>query len=53
MDARVRKHGLASTEDQDMGTRKGPWTVEEDSLLAHYITNHGEGQWNTAARCAG
>lgn len=53
MDARVRKHGLASTEDHDMGTRKGPWTVEEDSLLAHYITNHGEGQWNTAARCAG
>ncbi|KAJ6879834.1 transcription factor MYB108-like isoform X2 [Populus alba x Populus x berolinensis] len=53
MDARVRKHGLASTEDQDMGTRKGPWTVEEDSLLAHYINNHGEGHWNTAARCAG
>ncbi|KAJ6400926.1 hypothetical protein OIU84_016365 [Salix udensis] len=55
MDPRVREHGLASTEteEQDMGTRKGPWTIEEDSLLAHYINNHGEGHWNTAARCAG
>ncbi|KAH8517192.1 hypothetical protein H0E87_005225 [Populus deltoides] len=55
MDAQGRKHGYAGTEseDQGMGIRKGPWTIEEDSLLAHYITIHGEGHWNSAARCAG
>jgi myb proto-oncogene protein len=55
MDAQARKHGYAGTlsEDQGMGIRKGPWTIEEDSLLAHYITIHGEGHWNSAARCAG
>ena len=33
--------------------RKGPWTVEEDMLLNNYITIHGEGRWNSLARCAG
>ncbi|KAI3865551.1 hypothetical protein MKW92_008375 [Papaver armeniacum] len=30
--------------------RRGPWTVEED--LVNYIANHGEGRWNSLARCA-
>ncbi|KAI7757943.1 hypothetical protein M8C21_014086, partial [Ambrosia artemisiifolia] len=33
--------------------RRGPWTVEEDFALINYIANHGEGRWNSLARCAG
>ncbi|KAL2519033.1 myb domain protein [Abeliophyllum distichum] len=33
--------------------RRGPWTIEEDNLLIHYITGHGEGHWNSLAKCAG
>lgn len=33
--------------------RRGPWTVEEDLTLMNYIANHGEGRWNSLARCAG
>ncbi|WOL01167.1 Myb-related protein 305-like [Canna indica] len=36
-----------------MELRKGPWTLEEDSLLIHYIACHGEGQWNLLAKSAG
>lgn len=39
-------------EDQ-MDLRRGPWTVEEDLALMNYIANHGEGRWNSLARCAG
>ena len=35
------------------GWRKGPWTVEEDSLLIEYVKLHGEGRWNSVARLAG
>ncbi|XP_073143400.1 transcription factor MYB62-like [Henckelia pumila] len=33
--------------------RKGPWTLEEDNLLIQYVTCHGEGRWNSLAKCAG
>ncbi|XP_073057075.1 transcription factor JAMYB-like [Primulina eburnea] len=33
--------------------RRGPWTLEEDNLLIHYITSHGEGRWNLLAKSAG
>ncbi|XP_022156801.1 transcription factor MYB21-like isoform X2 [Momordica charantia] len=33
--------------------RRGPWTIEEDTLLIHYIAGHGEGQWNILAKQAG
>lgn len=33
--------------------RRGPWTLEEDTLLSHYISRHGEGRWNMLAKCAG
>ncbi|KAL7123729.1 hypothetical protein ABFS83_14G002200 [Erythranthe nasuta] len=33
--------------------RRGPWTVEEDLTLINYIAHHGEGRWNSLARCAG
>ncbi|KAE8806893.1 Transcription factor MYB21 [Hordeum vulgare] len=33
--------------------RKGPWTMEEDLVLANYVAANGEGAWNTLARAAG
>lgn len=39
--------------EEDMVITKGPWTEEEDSVLINYITVHGEGHWNSVARCAG
>uniref|UniRef100_A0A7N0UE29 Uncharacterized protein n=1 Tax=Kalanchoe fedtschenkoi TaxID=63787 RepID=A0A7N0UE29_KALFE len=33
--------------------RRGPWTDEEDRILSSYIAKHGEGRWNSLARCAG
>ncbi|URE26546.1 Myb-like DNA-binding domain [Musa troglodytarum] len=35
------------------GGKEGPWTLEEDTLLTHYIACHGEGRWNLLARCSG
>ncbi|XVF38926.1 hypothetical protein REPUB_Repub20aG0144600 [Reevesia pubescens] len=40
-------------EDQLMDLRRGPWTVDEDFKLFNYIATHGEGRWNSLARCAG
>ncbi|XP_050221500.1 transcription factor MYB62 [Mercurialis annua] len=40
-----------SEEENDL--RRGPWTLEEDTLLAHYIARHGEGRWNMLAKFAG
>lgn len=39
---------ICSRED-DYELRRGPWSVEEDYLLTHYIANHGEGRWNLLA----
>ncbi|XP_059280831.1 transcription factor MYB78-like [Lycium ferocissimum] len=39
--------------EEDMDLRRGPWTVEEDFTLMNYIAHHGEGRWNSLARCAG
>ncbi|XP_022973611.1 transcription factor MYB62-like [Cucurbita maxima] len=36
-------------EDNQNGLRRGPWTVDEDSLLVHSISVHGEGRWNLLA----
>ncbi|KAH9626825.1 hypothetical protein KSS87_002470 [Heliosperma pusillum] len=33
--------------------RRGPWTLEEDTLLIHYVACHGEGRWNLLAKSAG
>ncbi|XP_060214823.1 MYB-like transcription factor EOBI [Lycium barbarum] len=41
-----------SNEDE-FEIRRGPWTLEEDTLLIHYISTHGEGRWNALAKCAG
>ncbi|KAK1325709.1 hypothetical protein QJS10_CPA01g01472 [Acorus calamus] len=39
--------------NEDMELRRGPWTLEEDTILIHYIACHGEGRWNHLARCSG
>lgn len=41
------------SEEAILGVRKGPWTVEEDSLLMNYVAIHGEGRWNAVASSAG
>lgn len=45
--------GVANKNEEDMDLRRGPWTVEEDFTLMNYIAHHGEGRWNSLARCAG
>ncbi|KAG5237142.1 hypothetical protein OIU78_005099 [Salix suchowensis] len=42
-----------SDEEMVGDLRRGPWTVEEDFKLINYIATHGEGRWNSLARCAG
>lgn len=44
---------VCKSNEEDMELRRGPWTLEEDSMLIHYITCHGEGRWNLLAKCAG
>nr|CAN76459.1 hypothetical protein VITISV_010827 [Vitis vinifera] len=49
--ATVAKRINNSSEEIEL--RRGPWTLEEDTLLIHYIACHGEGRWNLLAKCAG
>lgn len=43
----------STKKDEENELRRGPWTLEEDSLLIHYIARHGEGRWNMLAKSAG
>ncbi|KAK4361999.1 hypothetical protein RND71_017240 [Anisodus tanguticus] len=45
------KSSSSSSSDDDIKLRRGPWTIEEDNLLVHYITNHGEGLKRTGKSC--
>lgn len=45
--------GSSSEDDVVAELRRGPWTLEEDTLLVHYISCHGEGRWNLLAKRAG
>ncbi|EOY00119.1 Myb domain protein 62, putative [Theobroma cacao] len=45
--------GMCTPSEDDSELRRGPWTLEEDTLLTHYIARHGEGRWNMLAKCAG
>ncbi|XP_050374441.1 transcription factor MYB62 [Argentina anserina] len=51
--AGVANNASTSPKDEENELRKGPWTLDEDTLLIHYIANHGEGHWNALAKCAG
>ncbi|XP_010477945.1 PREDICTED: transcription factor MYB108-like isoform X2 [Camelina sativa] len=39
--------------DEGAEQRKGPWTLEEDTLLTNYISHNGEGRWNLLAKSSG
>ncbi|CAA3001922.1 transcription factor MYB108-like [Olea europaea subsp. europaea] len=39
--------------EEEMELRRGPWTFEEDLALINYISQHGEGRWNSLAQSAG
>ncbi|KAJ0094362.1 hypothetical protein Patl1_14996 [Pistacia atlantica] len=41
-----------NSSEEDSELRRGPWTLEEDTLLTRYISHHGEGRWNMLAKCA-
>ena len=36
-----------------VGLKRGPWTPEEDEVLANYIRKEGEGRWRTLPKRAG
>ncbi|XWS57868.1 hypothetical protein CRYUN_Cryun09bG0210200 [Craigia yunnanensis] len=36
-----------------VGIKRGPWTPEEDEVLANYIKREGEGRWRTLPKRAG
>ncbi|OMO49683.1 hypothetical protein CCACVL1_30855 [Corchorus capsularis] len=36
-----------------VGIKRGPWTPEEDEILANYIRREGEGRWRTLPKRAG
>ncbi|KAJ6429794.1 hypothetical protein OIU84_021237 [Salix udensis] len=39
--------------EEESGLRRGPWTLEEDTSLTHYISRQGEGRWNMLAKGSG
>ncbi|KAG2312805.1 hypothetical protein Bca4012_027366 [Brassica carinata] len=40
-------------ESEEVELRRGPWTLEEDTLLTNYVLQNSEGRWNLVAKCAG
>lgn len=51
---RATKKIASSCNEQELDElRRGPWTLDEDNLLIHYITCHGEGRWNSLAKSSG
>lgn len=36
-----------------IGLKRGPWTPEEDEVLAEFIRKEGEGRWRTLPKRAG
>uniref|UniRef100_A0A5B7ATV7 Putative transcription repressor MYB5-like n=1 Tax=Davidia involucrata TaxID=16924 RepID=A0A5B7ATV7_DAVIN len=36
-----------------VGLKRGPWTPQEDELLANYINREGEGRWRSLPKLAG
>ncbi|KAE8663971.1 MYB108 protein [Hibiscus syriacus] len=49
----LRKTSTSYSENEAEQLRRGPWTLEEDSLLIQYVARHGEGRWNLLAKHAG
>ncbi|XP_057450421.1 myb-related protein 306-like [Lotus japonicus] len=38
---------------ENLGTKKGPWTPEEDIILVSYIQEHGPGNWRSVPKNTG
>ncbi|RWW84527.1 hypothetical protein BHE74_00006857, partial [Ensete ventricosum] len=36
-----------------VGIKRGPWTAEEDEVLARFVRREGEGRWRTLPKRAG
>ncbi|KAF3778099.1 Transcription factor [Nymphaea thermarum] len=53
MDTETKMANTSQAQEEDADLRRGPWTMEEDHILMNYIAIHGEGRWNSLARCAG
>ncbi|CAN1353098.1 Myb-related protein 305 [Linum perenne] len=55
--ANIHRNTISGEDEHYSGgqttVKKGPWTAEEDSILANYVAIHGEGYWNVAARSSG
>lgn len=49
----MSSYNMSGSSEEESGLRRGPWIFEEDSLLTHYITCHGEGRWNVLAKSSG
>uniref|UniRef100_A0ACD5W2C2 Uncharacterized protein n=1 Tax=Avena sativa TaxID=4498 RepID=A0ACD5W2C2_AVESA len=52
---RAARDGARSAEDQTAAAtlKRGPWTAEEDEVLARFVEREGEGRWRTLPRRAG
>ncbi|KAG9144080.1 hypothetical protein Leryth_013726 [Lithospermum erythrorhizon] len=44
---------VGSSDQENDGWRKGPWTPQEDQLLTEYVKLHGEGRWSSVSKCSG
>lgn len=53
MDGQGRDCDSGIQSEEEMVMRRGPWSIEEDLVLVNYIAKHGEGRWNSLARCSG
>ncbi|XP_019420862.1 PREDICTED: transcription factor MYB39-like [Lupinus angustifolius] len=42
-----------TTNSDESGLKKGPWTPEEDKILVEYIERHGHGSWRALPKVAG
>ncbi|KAL6175302.1 hypothetical protein ACLB2K_051943 [Fragaria x ananassa] len=53
MSTNTKSFSSSSSSEDDNELRRGPWTLEEDTLLIQYIARHAEGRWNLLANRAG
>ncbi|KAF3319964.1 transcription repressor MYB5-like protein [Carex littledalei] len=57
--SRVARRGTAASKgptqccNKDEGIKRGPWTPEEDEVLAEFVRKEGEGRWRMLPRRAG
>ncbi|XP_008240255.1 PREDICTED: transcription factor MYB108-like [Prunus mume] len=53
MSSNTKSLSSTSCSEDESELRRGPWTLEEDTLLIQYIARHGEGRWNLLAKRSG